>query len=182
MKRIPIIFFISILCGLAGCSHAPKKSETGPRLAERLGKWDMNKHSAFEKELLTDKKFKGLKTGPFHTRDYTGTKNCTAFKGDYQTKGFQQSSKISSVADKSFHDAKKDSGLASSQFKTKESSMDQKTSRDADKKFSGTDKTYQTKEVRDATASLKKKSHPVMVDTGKPSYTEDEVRGLLNKN
>ncbi len=182
MTRIFLHSLILIICGLAGCAHKQKDGGTGPRLAERLGKWDMNKHSAFEKELVTDKKYNTMKTGPFKTREFTGSKEFTASKGAYQTKDFQQASKSSDAANKSFRDSKKDSELAKSQFKTKESSMGQKTSRDADKNFTGSDKTFQTKEERTAAESLKKKSHPVMIDTGKPSYTEDEVRGLLNKN
>ncbi len=180
MNRSAILFFI-LISGLSGCAHKQKDSGTGPRLAERLGKWDMNKKSSFEKELYATKSSKVIKTGPFRTTEFKGTKGFTGACDSYRTKDFQQSSKTSSVADKIFSDAKKDSNLAQSQFKTKESSFDQKTSRDAGKKFADTDKTYQTKDEREATKALKKKSHPVMVDTGKPSYTEDEVRGLLNK-
>lgn len=181
MNRSAILFFI-LIWGLSGCAHKQKDSGTGPRLAERLGKWDMNKKSSFEKELYATKSSKVIKTGPFRTTEFKGTKDFTGAGDSYRTKNFQQASKTSSVADKTFPDAKKDSSLGSSQFKTKQSSFDQKTSRDAGKKFTDTDKTYQTKDEREAAKALKKKSHPVMVDTGKPSYTEDEVRGLLKRN
>ncbi len=170
-----------MICAPASCAHQQKDGGTGPRLAERLSKWDMTKHSSFEKELSATKSNKVFKAGAFRTSEYKGAKDFAGASSAYRTKDFQQASKTSNAADKSFRDAKKDSGLASSEFKTKQSSMDQKTSRDAGKNFTDSDKTYQTKDERDATKALKKKSHPVMVDTGKPTYTEDEVRGLLNK-
>ncbi len=181
MIRASIGSLILIIWGLAGCAHKQKDGGTGQRLAERLSKWDMNKKSSFEKELYATNSSKVIKTGPFRTTEYKGTKDFAGASGSYGAKEFNQSKKRSNAADKSFLDAKKDSRLASSQFKTKESSMDQKTSRDADKNFASSDKTFKTKDERDATNALKKKSHPVMVDTSKPSYTEDEVRGLLNK-
>ncbi|MEI6537729.1 MAG: hypothetical protein WCN98_20460 [Verrucomicrobiaceae bacterium] len=185
MKRVQ--FYLSLVLpllslGIGGCSHPQKNTKPEPRLAERLGKWDMTKRSSFEKAFQADQPVKGVKTGSFHTANYNGTKDFTSANGAYRTKDFQQGSKSSNVTDKSFKGAKDDKQLANAQYKTTESRMNQKASKEGAKNFAGSDKAYQTKDEREAAKSMKKNNHPVMVDTGKPSYTEDEVRGLLNKN
>ena len=180
---------IILSCTLLGaCSSASKKqrSDFGPTYRERLAeadkamkKSDFSKRSTFEKQLTDATTTKKFKTSDYHAKDVKIDKKFHGTDEAFKTKGFAQADKTSKTS--AFHDADTKSRLAGGLFHTKNSRMADEKSRDATKSFAGGKNEFATRENRAGKKALDKDSKPKILDPDKPTYTEDEVRRLLNK-
>jgi hypothetical protein len=159
--------------------------ETGPKYAQRskTSNWSDKHRSSFEKQAQEAEKNKTVKTGLFHTGGDYHTKMVSEATTDkkFHGKEFAQSGKKDTQLNKTFHNTKESDPMASKNFKTTESHQFEKKAHDDGRMFAGNDKTFATKsDVRAANAATKTQK-PKIIENGKPGYTEDEVRAMLNK-
>jgi len=183
----PVCFLL--LLTLAACSSSKdnnaentrvKKDE--PRLAQRLGNFDKTKRSSFDNHRSATGVSGDYKTGMFRRKEYKGKKEFNSGKDGFKTKNFAQSDKKSKVADKSFSGANDVSSMADDKFKTSESRFSGQESSSADKRFRMEDDVFRTREDPVAHKAQSTNRRPFIEQTQNPGYTENEVKGLLNKN
>lgn len=176
---------------LPACSSDKKSSgdDTGPKYAQRSSKsnWSDKHRSSFEKQAGKAEKTKSVKTGSFHTSNYTAAKSAGGMDKQYRSKDYSQGDKKDKSFEKSYSGTK-ESKLGSEQYKTSGSHLaDQKShdegrmNHDAGKSFSSGSESYKTNSDAIGSKASQNAQKSKGVQTGKPSYTEDEVRGLLNK-
>jgi len=179
--------------GLTSCStfssknklktSTPKKDPSNQRLSERLGKWDQTRRSSFDKHRSVGGVDKNYKTKDFHRgKDYSGgKKEFNSGKDGFKTREFAQASKESQVANKTFSGADDKSRMADDKFKTTESRFADQENRNADKRFSSEGDVFRTRENPTTKKAMESNHRPYIEQMKKKGYTEDEVKGLLNK-
>jgi hypothetical protein len=180
---------VAALC-LAACSSskAPKRSEFGPTYEERMngmdnvikGK-DYSMRSSFEKQIPKNSTEKGYKTSTFNTKETAGIKKFSGAENAYHSKSFFGADKKSRTEQKLAREAEAQNKLASRLFRTPDSRFNVKSSPDGGKTFTQGNETFATGENRAGTKALEKNKKPVILDPDKPTYSEDEVKRLLNK-
>jgi hypothetical protein len=175
---------------LAGCSSPSqtRRGEFGPTFRERMAdvdrvlkKSDFSKRSAFEKEITDPATGKKFKTGDYHAKDVKIEKKFRGADEAFNAKGFAQAEKASKIDDKAFQGAEARSRLADGQFRTKDNRMAGEKSREGTKDFAGGAGVFATRENREGRKAIDKNKKPVIIDSDKPTYSEEEVKRLLNK-
>jgi hypothetical protein len=176
-------FFLFLCLFLVSCSSTSKEeTDNGPRLAERLGKWDTTKRSSFEKQMKASGVDKDYKTAKFKEKEFSGNKVFNTGKKDgFKTKDFSQAEKQNRSAQQIFSGADDRNRMSDGAFKTQDSSFADKKSFSADKTSSMADDTFETRSDPVTRKALETSKRPYIEEFGKPGYTEDEVRGILNK-
>jgi len=175
---------------LAACSSSkdPKRSEFGPTFEERMGVMDKvikdkdySMRSSFEKQMpkiASDKSYKG---SAFKAREAPGIKKFSGTDNAYRSKNFAESGKYSRAETKVAPEAGDQNKLASRLFPAPESRLNAKASADGAKSFAQGSEAFPAGENRTGTKALEKNKKPVILGPDKPTYTEDEVKRLLNK-
>ena len=188
-----ILLPLALVAGACSSSKKTSRSEYGPTYRERMSEFtrsmkqkdfwssDKTKRSQFEKELATSTTEKKFKTGDFHAKDAKLDKKFHGTDDTFKTKGFAMADKTNKTAGKSFHDADAKNRMASEQFRTKDSRMAAEKNRNGEKMFASGGKEFSTRENREGTKAIEKNKKPVILDPEKPSYTEEDVKRLLNK-
>ena len=181
-----VITLFASSCSSSGSSKKEGTTRTdasGQRLAQRLGKWDTTKRSSFDKHRSAGETSKDYKTREFNqSKDYAGAKKqFNSGKDGFKTKSFAQSNKKSRAADKTFAGAGKKNRMAGQKFETSESRFSNQANRDSDKRSSMEGDVFRTQENRETQKAMASNKRPYIEQTQKPGYTEDEVKGLLNK-
>lgn len=177
------------LC-LAACSSSkdPKRSEFGPSYQERYeatkkiitGK-DYTMRSSFEKQIPKNSTEKTYKASTFKAKEAAGVKKFSGTDNAYHAKDFTGAGKKSRTEQKVAREAADQNKLASRLFRTPDSRFDVKASSDGGKSFTQGGETFATGENRAASKELEKNKKPVILGPEKPTYSEDEVKRLLNK-
>ncbi len=72
--------------------------------------------------------------------------------------------------------------MGTESFKTSESNLADKKSHDNGRDFNGGSQVFKTKNDVQAADASAKTQQPKIIKNQKPSYTEDEVRAMLNKS
>ncbi len=185
-------------------SHESHDSSNGhKKFSDRISasvKHPETHRSSFEKQALASRD-SDLQAKSFHTKDYAGKTASESMDKKFTSKEFTGSDKKDKELDKkddhynkSFAGAEKTDNLGAKEFdasKSKSKMADQ-TSHDAvkaategSKSFNGRSKSYSTKSDSVTTNALNtavdKSAKNKKIDPGKPAYSEDEVRALLNK-
>jgi hypothetical protein len=184
---------------LAACASSKTKNETakrnefGPTFRERMeitdkaikGK-DYSVRSAYEKQIP---KGTSEKTSFFGTRNVSGLKMFSSTKNSYQAKAFSQADKKNHTELQTAREAKEQSKMAAQMFRTPDSRyesqvshFESQTSHESGKTFARGNETFATRDNHAAAKALEKNKKPVIVDQDKPTYTEDDVKRLLNKS
>lgn len=189
VARLALIFAAAALCACSSSdSKGKSRDDTGPKYAQRSSRsnWSDKHRSSFEKQAEKQEKTKGVKTNSFHTQEYTNTKSAGGMNKKYHSKDFSQSDKKDSSLEKSFSGAKQESHLGSEQYKTSESRFDNQKNQDSGrmehdsgKSYTESSRSYRTGTDAVGTTALQ---HVQKSKSSKGSYTEEEVRALLNKN
>lgn len=190
---------LGVLITLSACSSSKKPDEPEGATVSGLnrfmdkgfdkksGQFDRNMVSKFDQRNFgTDKK--KVKEGRFHADSYAGKHDYTG-AGEYKTKEFNQSGKVSRENKEVFNQSGKESREADQEYASKDSRYGSQQARQDDKEFGGNDKNYKTGEVHDAAKSQKKNVRPEIIpkegdgtDGDKSAYSEAEVRRLVNRN
>lgn len=177
------------LC-LAACSSSkdPKRSEFGPTFQERMGAMDKvikdkdySMRSSFEKQMPKVATEKGFKASSFNARDAPGMKKFAGADNAHRAKDFAEAGKSSRTAQKAAPETGEQSRLGSRLFPTSESRLNAKSSPAGAKSFAQGGEAFSTGENRAGTEALEKNKKPVVLDPEKPTYSEEEVKRLLNK-
>lgn len=177
---------------LAACSSptgSTERGEFGPTYQERLAateralfKGDTSQRSPFEKHVQRMQADRSFSTSSFHTRSYQGGGRFSGADDTFKAGSFAQSDKTSAAGARTFSGADDQSRLGGSTFSTSQSRLGGKTSSSAGKTSPLADDTFKTEgnpAVLKAASNIKV---PLIQDLGPPSYTEDEVRRILQKD
>lgn len=185
-----------IACAAAvflGACSSPKTAqhgEYGPTFRERMSVMDkIIKHndfsmrSSFEKEMpKTSLGGKTYSAKTYHTNEVAGIGNYAGAGSTFHVKDFSESGRKNRAQEEVFAESGRENPLASRLFRTSESSYNDKASPEAGKTFTNSGKSFATRENRAAAAEMAKNKKPVILDQDKPTYSEDEVKRLLNKS
>ncbi|MCE9518850.1 MAG: hypothetical protein K8R87_04710 [Verrucomicrobia bacterium] len=175
---------------LAACSSSkkPKRSEFGPTYNERLStaeKAMKNSNSAvrssFERQIPKSTADKSYTASTYHAKYASGLKKFSNSDSTYQSKDFSEAGKKNSIDHKNAREMEAQNKLASRLFRTPDSRFDTKTSPDDKKAFNQSDGTFKTGENQIGTKEMEKNTKPVILGPEKPTYSEDDVKRLLNK-
>ena len=178
-----------LLC-LAACSSpkAPKRSEFGPSYKERydamvnvIKNKDDSMRSSFEKSIPKSTTEKSYKASAFNAKDAAGMKKFSGTDSAYGAKDFAGAGKKSRIEAKTAREAEERNRLASQMFRTPDNRFDAKASPEGGKTFTQGNGTFATRENRAGTKELEKNKKPVMQEPDKSTYSEDDVKRLLNK-
>lgn len=175
---------------VSACSSSPRgeRSEFGPTYNERMAavdkivkQQDFSQRSAFERQMpagMTDREFRA---STLTSREASGMKSFAGAGASHQTKTFADSERTSRAAAKSARETREQSRLASKLFRMPDNPFTAGTSTAASKSFQPARETFATRSQPTATAELERNRRPVIVDPEKPTYSESEVKRLLEK-
>lgn len=194
MKRPFFILSLLAVLALASCSSSKKKDEPGftvSGLDKIMNKGYDRKKKEYDPSYISrfDQKFisadKSFKSGEYKTGTFKADKSWTGQK-TFKTSEFSQGDKASRLGSEEFQGANKKSRTADKEFATKDSRFASKTASQDGKEAREADKAFATKEEREGTKSIKANKRPVIIQTpgDQPSisYSEDDVKRLLNRN
>ncbi len=169
-------------------SKKSEKSEFGPTYKERMAaadralfNSDFSQRSSFEKKSPTMKTDKAFRTDKYNPKAFTQTKAFYSGKDEVKEKDFAQSDKKSNIGNKEFSGSDKESKLADETFNTKDSRFSGQENRFSGKASRMGDDVYSTRAEPDAKKAMEKSERPYIRESRNPSYSEAEVRSLLNK-
>ena len=177
------------LC-LAACSSSkdPKRAEFGPTFTERMNMTekaikdkDYTMRSPFEKQMPRLATEKGYKAADFKAREAPAMKKFSGTDNAYRAKDFGGATKDSRAAQKMAPEIADQSRLGDRQFPVSESRLNAKPSTDGARSFTQGSETFATGQNRAAAKELEKNKKPVILAPEKPTYSEDEVKRILNK-
>jgi|GEM_PF-5822493 len=161
-----------------------KKRSAGAetRLEDRLGKWDMSRRSSFEgtnKSYKTDRDFK---TGTdYRTKDFNQNKSFYSGKKEIKEDSFSQADKKSRASGSTFSGADDRAREGEQTFATRSSRYDNQENRNSGRLMRGNDAVYRTRNDPVASDAMATSKRPYINQSNNPSYTEGEVRSILNK-
>ncbi len=181
--------------GVAACSSSkhPERSEYGLTYEERLNATDKiirssdySMRSSFEKAIPKGSTGRKFQTPAYNTKEAAGLKPFSDAGSTYRSKEFAESDKKERTEAKRFgvkaaREKEEKSSLASRLFRTPDNRFEAKASREAGKTFGQGDKTFATRKDPDASKELEKDRKPLIIEDEKPSYSEGDVKRLLNK-
>lgn len=170
-------------CSSSGNSSSTSSGSSDKTLAERTGKWDMSKRSGFERTAKTVKTDKQFRTGSnYRTTSYKGKTQYNSGKKEIKEKSFSQANKKNRSQNESFSGANDRFSQRDTTFKTNQSRDDGRLSRDDSRVSSYSGDTYRTFDNRMGTRAMQTSERPYIQEMGNAGYTEDQVKGILNKN
>lgn len=190
------VLHVLALVALVGCSSSKKADDSDGATVSGLnrfmdkgfdrksGQFDRGKVSEFDQSRYAASK--KVKSDRFHTGSFAGKHDFTGSRS-FKAKEFAQSDKVSREQTQAFGGAGKESREASQEYATKESRYGNQQSRQGEKRFGAEDKGFATRSVSDVVKAQEKNERPQMIprdegESGKPAYTESEVKRLINRN
>ncbi len=189
-RRIALLVALLVALGVTACSSSKtsKGSEFGPTFKERMSVMDKvikNKdytvRSSFEKEMPKGTIDKTYKVSTFKTKEAAGIKPFAGAGNTYHVKEFAEGGKKDRSETKAAREGDEKSRLASRMFHVPDPRFEAKTSSDATKSYTQGAATFATRENPVYTKELKKNKKPVMIKEDPKTYSEDDVKRLLNK-
>ncbi len=168
---------------VASCASSKKNADSGYTnlsLGQRIVKQTNDPRSIksrFQEEVFDAKH--SVATSDFKAGDYKGGKSFSRAGDRFKTGSFAQSDKASSAADKAYAGAEEQSQWAGSSYKTSESRYDGQLNRASGQSSALGNKTFKTDSNPAALRNTSNIKQP-LIENG-PSYTEDDVKKMLNK-
>lgn len=183
---------LAVSVAAMGCSSSSSKkadrSEYGLTYAERYAKVkniiknsDFSQRSQFEQQLPKAKTDKEFKASSFGAKEATGMKEYARSSSAYKAKDFADAGRNSRAGEKKAHESESENRLAAKLFRAPDSRLGSKESHDSTKEFRQGGDTFATRDNRSGTTEMEKDKRPVILPSEKPTYSEDEVKRLLNK-
>lgn len=179
---------IVILLAACSSSKTPKRSEFGPSYKERLSaaekamkNSDLSMRSSFEKEIPKSMTNKSYKASAYNAKDATGIKRFSGADSAYHSRDFSGAGKNDPAGNKITREMEAQNKLASRMFRAPDSQFDTKVNHDDKKTFNKSGKTFMTHENLTGTKEMEKNKKPVILEPERPTYSEDDVKRLLNK-
>jgi hypothetical protein len=142
---------------------------------------DYSVRSSFEKQTPKIATGRNYKASAFNAREAPGMKKFSGTDSAYRAKDFAGAGKNSRAAQKAAPETADQSRLGARQFPVSESRLSAKPSTDGGKSFTQGGETFATGQNRIGAKALEKNKKPVILPPEKPTYSEDEVKRLLNK-
>lgn len=125
---------------------------------------------------------KSVKTDQYKAGNYNGSKSFSGADDKFKAGTFSQAGKTSHDAKQTFSGADDKSALANDTFKTTQNRFDGQANSNAGKVSSMAGKTYDTKANPAALKAVENSKRPLIQEMEAPSYTESEVRKILNRD
>lgn len=179
MRHMSLAMFV--LLSSCASDDKPKSDYAGLKWEQRINRQmkDPNSISSpFQREVFQASR--SVKTQEFRAHQYQGKKGFSGADDRFKAGTFAQAGKASHAAGQTFSGADDQSKMGSTAFKTSQSQYDGKANRNAGKASSMADDTYNTAPNPAALKAASKSKRPLIQDQ-KPSYSEEEVRKILNK-
>lgn len=180
-----------IVIGMTACSSSktPKRNEFGPTYRERMSaaesamkSGDSAMRSSFENEIPDSTTGKTYKAAAYNAKEATGLNHFSGANSAHQTKKFAEHGKRNSIESRKMNETEAKNKLAARMFRTPDSSIDTKAADADNKKFTQGVEAYKTQDNQAGTREIEKNKKPVILEPDKPTYSEDDVKRLLNKS
>ena len=125
---------------------------------------------------------KSVKTEQYKAGNYNASKSFSGADNKFNAGTFSQAAKESHTGNKTFSGADASSQFSGDTFKTSQNRFDGQANSNSGKASPMADKTFNTKANPAALKATENSKRPLIQKMEAPSYTESEVRKLLNRD
>lgn len=175
------VWTLLILCSSCASKDKAKTDYAGLKWEQRINKQMKDPQSIsspFQKQVYNAAR--SVKTQNFKAGDYNGKKGFSGADDRFKAGTFAQADKTSPAARQTFSGADDRNRMGDSTFKTAQSQYDGRASRESGRASSMADDVFKTSANHEAKKASENSKRPLIQDK-QPSYSEEEVRKILNK-